>query len=73
MDVYDFCMLSCDDSARIEICDLSDDATIVFMGEAQEAMESKYGGYEVLSYDLYLGTDNTPTICLNIETGENDE
>ena len=70
MDVYDFCMLSCDDSARIEICDLSDDATIVFMGEALDAMKSKYEGYEVLSFDLYLDGENRPTICLNIETGE---
>lgn len=67
MDVYDFCMLSCDDSAHIEICDLSDDATIVFMGDAREAMESEYERCEVLSFDLYLDGENRPTICLNIE------
>ena len=70
MDVYNFLSLACDDSYHIEICELSDDATIVFMGDAREAMHSKYEGYEVLSFDLYLDGENRPTICLNIETEE---
>lgn len=70
MDVYNFLSLACDDSYHIEICDLSDDATIVFMGDTREAMHSKYEGYEVLSFDLYLDGENRPTICLNIETEE---
>ena len=73
MNVYDFCMLSCDDSAHIEICDLSQDANTVFSGEARDAMQSDFTDYEVLSFDLYLDGENRPTICLNIETEEEDE
>ena len=72
MDVYDFLSLACDDSYRVEICDLSNDATIVWMGEARDALQGKYTDYEVLSFDLYLSGENEPTICLNIETEEDD-
>ena len=70
MNVYDFCMLACDDSYHIEICDLYQDANTVFYGEARDAMQSDFAEYEVLSFDLYLDGENLPTICLNIETEE---
>lgn len=72
MNVYDFLNLACDDSYHVEICDLSQDADTVFSGEARDAMQSDFTDYEVLSFDLYLDGENVPTICLNIETEEED-
>ena len=73
MDVYDFLSLACDDSYHVEIYDLSSDLPLAFEGEARDAMLSDFAEYEVLSFDLYLDGENRPTICLNIETEEEDD
>lgn len=66
MDVYDFCMLSTDESIDVVIYDFDGEDT-VFNGSMKEAMDSDWKDYEVQSFDVdFLNK----VFYLNIDTSE---
>jgi hypothetical protein len=67
IDVYDFCMLACDDGAPCAIYDMTTEEE-VFNGDFRDCMESDYCDCTVMSFDVENGKD-----ILNIETGDEED
>ena len=66
IDVYNFCLLQCEDMEDLTIWDISSDCeNEVFKGTYLKAMYSKYSNYEVQSFNIDDGV-----LCINIDTKE---